>query len=229
MSHHISRYPLKVLTMGTLGAALALSVAACNNNQGGFSGSVGNTPNGPPLTTYKITGVPGTPFNATVSNARSSWNLSGNVPLSMVICNNVLPAEIIATKTSADSNTLSIQIINGNTVLGTASTSLPGGSVSLQTGGKLQEISPAANPDLRIFDAGPTKAKYQALIEDQKTGFVIDERAPTLIFFYSPDGKVTGQFFPVNRDFGVFDLDMTLDGTVVATVDAGPNAVIREP
>ena len=215
--------------MGALGAALALSVAACNNNQGGFSGSVGNTPNGPPLTTYKITGVPGTPFNATVSNARSSWTLSGNVPLSMVIANNVLPAEIIATKTSADSNKLSIQIINGNTVLGTASTTSPGGTIILQTGGKLLEISPAANPDLRIFDAGPSKAKYQALIEDSKNGFVIDERAPTLIFFDSPNGKVTGQFFPVNRDFGVFELDMTLDGTVVATVDTGPNAVIREP
>ena len=230
MSNHVSRNPLRLLAMGALGAALALSVAACNNNQGGFSGSVGNTPNGPPLTTYKITGTPGTPFNATVSNARSSWTLSGNVPLSMVIANNVLPAEIIATKTSSDSvNRLSIQIINGNTVLGTASTSAPDGTVSLQTGGKLQEISPPANPDLRIFDAGPSKAKYQALIEDSKIGFVIDERAPTLIFFDSPDGKVTGQFFPVNRDFGVFDLDMTLDGSVVATVDAGPSAVIREP
>ena len=229
MSHHVSRYLLRLLAAGALGAALAFAVAACNNNQGGFSGSVGNTPNGPPLTTYKITGVPGTPFNATVSNARSSWNLSGNVPLSMVIANNVLPAEIIATKTSADSNLLSIQIINGNTVLGTASTSLPGGTISLQTGGKLKEISPPANPDLRIFDAGPSKAKYQALIEDSKTGFVVDERAPTLIFFDSPNGKVDGQFFPVNRDFGVFDLDMTLDGVVVATVDAGPSAVIREP
>ena len=164
MSNHVIRDLLRVLGMSAFGAALAVAVAACNNNQGGFSGSVGNTPNGPPLTTYKITGVPGTPFNATVSNARSSWTLQGNVPLSMVICNNDLPAEIIATKTSNDNNKLSIQIINGNTVLGAASTSLPGGTVSLQTGGKLLEISPPANPDLRIFDAGPTKAKYSALI-----------------------------------------------------------------
>ena len=228
MNYQAGKYLLRVLGISVL-AAFALSVAACNNNQGGFSGSVGNTPNGPPLTTYKITGVPGTPFNATVSNARSSWTLQGIVPLSMVICNNILPAEIIATKTSSDNNSLSIQIINGNTVLGSASTSEPGGNVSLQTGGKLQEISPPANPDLRIFDAGPTKAKYEALIEDSKVGFVVDERAPTLIFFDTPDGKVDGQFFPVNRDFGTFDLDMTLNGVVVATVEAGPSAVIREP
>jgi hypothetical protein len=215
--------------MSALGAALALSVAACNNNQGGFSGSVGNTPNGPPLTTYKITGTPGTPFNATVSNARSSWTLQGNVPLSIVICNNVLPAEIIATKTSSDNNTLSIQIINGNTVLDVASTSAPFGNVSLQTGGKLLQISPPANPDLRIFVAGPTKGRYQALVEDIQSGFVIDDRAPTLIMFDTPDGKVDGQFFPVNRDFGKFKLQMTLNGVVVATVVAGPSATIREP
>jgi hypothetical protein len=228
MRYRVFRYPLRILGISAL-AAFALSVAACNNNQGGFSGSVGNTPDGPPLTTYKITGTPGTPFTATVSNARSSWTLQGNVPLSMVICNNILPAEIIATKTSSDNNLLSIQIINGNNVRGAASTTTPFQPVSLQTGGKLLEISPPANPDLRIFDSGPTKARYQALIEDSKNGFVVDERAPTLIFFDTPDGKVDGQFFPVNRDFGTFNLDMTLDGSVVATVDAGPSATIREP
>ena len=38
----------ELLATGALGAMLAVSVAACNN-QTGFSGSVGSTPNGPKL------------------------------------------------------------------------------------------------------------------------------------------------------------------------------------
>jgi hypothetical protein len=233
MVRHAGRYFLRILgktlRMSALTAVLALSAGACNNNQGGFSGSVGNTPPGPPLTSYRILGTPGTPFNATVSNARSSWVVQGNVPLSMVICNNDLPAEILATKTSSDNSLLSIEIINGNKVLGVASTTAPFGNVSEQTGGTLLAIAPPADPDLRILVAGPAKAAYQALVEDIDIGFDIEDRAPTLIFFDSPDGKVTGQFFAINRDFGEFTLDMTLNGELVATVVAGPNATIEEP
>ena len=67
-----------------IGAALAVCVAACNN-QTGFSGSVGNTPNGPKLPSYQILGdTPGTPFTATISDDRSFWTFQGNVPLSIV-------------------------------------------------------------------------------------------------------------------------------------------------
>jgi hypothetical protein len=230
MAYHASRYFLRILAMSALGAAFALSVASCNNNQGGFSGNVGNTPNGPPLTSYRILGTPGTPFTATVSNARSSWLVQGNVPLSIIICNNVLPALIIATKTSSDNNLLSIEIINGTHVLNLASTSAPFGTVSLQTGGKLLAISPPASRDLRIFVAGPTHTSYTALVEDIQSGFVISDRAPTMIMFDTPNGKVDGTFFQSGgRDFGTFTLNMTLDGVVVATVVAGPTAFIREP
>ena len=216
--------------MSALGAALVLSVASCNNNQGGFSGNVGNTPSGPPLTSYRILGTPGTPFTATVSNARSSWVVQGNVPLSIIICNNVVPALIVATKTSADNNLLSIEIITGIHVVDLASTSAPFGSVSLQASGKLLSISPPANPDLRIFVAGPAKAGYTALVEDIQSGFVIQDRAPTVIMFDTPDGKVDGTFFQNGgRNFGTFNLNMTLNGVVVATVVAGPTAMIREP
>ncbi len=230
MAYHASRYFLRILAMSALGAAFALWVASCNNNQGGFSGNVGNTPNGPPLTSYRILGTPGTPFTATVSNARSSWLVQGNVPLSIIICNNVLPALIIATKTSSDNNLLSIEIINGIHVLDLASTSAPFGTVSLQTGGKLLAISPPASPDLRIFVAGPTHTSYTALVEDIQSGFVISDRAPTMIMFDTPNGKVDGTFFQNGgRNFGTFTLNMTLDGVVVATVVAGPTAFIREP
>lgn len=230
MAYHASRYFLRIVAMSALGAAFALSVASCNNNQGGFSGNVGNTPNGPALTSYRILGTLGTPFTATVSDARSSWLVQGNVPLSIIICNNVLPAIIIATKTSSDNNLLSIEIIKGTRVLNLASTSAPFGTVSLQTGGKLLAISPPASPDLRIFVAGPLNTSYSALVEDIQSGFVISDRAPTMIMFDTPNGKVDGTFFQNGgRDFGTFTLNMTLDGVVVASVVAGPTAFIREP
>jgi hypothetical protein len=230
MTHQSKRYFLRILGASALFAVFALSVASCNNNQGGFSGNVGNTPNAPPLTSYRILGTPGTPFTATVSNARSSWTLQGNIPLSMIICNNVLPARIIATKTSADANLISVEIINGSHLLATASTQAPFGTVSLQTGGKTLAIAPKANPDLRIFVAGPLATSYSALVEDRQTGFVISETAPTLIFFDTPNGKVDGSFFQNGgKNFGTFTINMTLNGAVVATVTGGPNVTIREP
>ena len=50
MVYHANKYFLRIVGAAALAAAFAISVASCNNNQGGFSGSVGNTPNGPPLT-----------------------------------------------------------------------------------------------------------------------------------------------------------------------------------
>jgi hypothetical protein len=229
MVYHANKYFSRIVGATALAAAFAISVASCNNNQGGFSGSVGNTPNAPALTSYEILGTPGTPFTATVSNARSSWTLQGNVPLSMIICNNILPARIIATKTSSDTNSLSVSIINGGHLLQTASTLAPFGTVSLQTGGQAIPISPPANPDLRIFVAGPVTAPYTALVEDIQTGFVIKARAPTLIFFDTPKGKVDGTFFQNGKNFGTFTINMTLNGLVVASVHKGPTAIIREP
>ena len=227
MAYRAMRRFVRTLSMGALGAVLTISVAGCNN-QTGFSGSVGNTPNGPPLASYEILGTIGTPFTATVSDAQSSWTLQGNVPLSIVICNNVLPARIIATKTTSNGNLLSVEIILGNTVKELQSTSAPFGTVSVEAGGTLSSISPPASPDLRIFAAGPANQRYTALVEDITTGFVISARAPTSILFDRPDGKVDATFFG-NGQFPTFTLNMTLDGVVVATVVHGPNATIREP
>ena len=154
MANRVMRYLARTLSMSALGAAIAFSVAACNN-QTGFSGSVGNTPNGSPLASYEILGTVGTPFTATVSDTRSSWTLQGNVPLSIIIGNNVLPAAIVATKTTSNSNLLSLEIITGCRVADLQSTSAPFGTVSVQVGGTLNSIPSPANPDLRIFAAGP--------------------------------------------------------------------------
>ena len=229
MAYHTNKYFLRILGASALVTVLAISIASCNNNQGGFSGNVGNTPNGPPLTSYRILGTPGTPFTATVSNARSSWTLQGNIPLSMLICNNILPARIIATKTSSDANLMSVQIASGSHLLETASTQAPFGTVSLQTGSQTIPIAPHANPDLRIFVAGPVASSFTALVEDIQTGFVIKESAPAFIFFDTPNGKVDGTFFGNGRNFGTFTINMTLNGVEVASVTGGPNVIIREP
>src|SRR5260370_42711645 len=187
MANHVGKYFLRTLGASALVAALVLSVASCNNNQGGFSGSVGNTANAPPLTSYRILGTPGTSFTATVSDARSSWTLQGTIPLSMIICNNVLPARIVATKTTSNNNLRSVEIFNGSHLLSTSSTQAPFGTVSLQTNGNAIAIAPAANPDLRIFVAGPAGAAYSALVEDIQIGFLIAPTAPPFLFFFSPN------------------------------------------
>jgi hypothetical protein len=218
---------VQIVSMSALGAALIFSVAACNN-QSGFSGSVGNTPNGPPLASYNIVGTAGTPFTATVADSRSSWTFQGVTPLSVIIANNILPAEIIATKTTSNNNLLSVQIISGNHLGQNQSTSAPDGTVSVQIGGTLNSLPSHANPDLRIDLTGPQRLKYQALVEDINTGFVISARAPTLILFDTPTGKVDATFFGPT-DFVTFTAIMTLNGVVVKKKTGGPNLTIRQP
>jgi hypothetical protein len=216
------------LSISAIGAAIAVCVASCNN-QTGFSGSVGNTPNGPKLPSFQILGTTGTPFTATISDSRSFWTLQGNVPLSIAICNPPSKgAQLVVTKTSADSSMLSAEIITGNHIVDSQSTTAPFGTVQVQVG-TLKAVPVAASPDLRIFLSGPLNVNYQALVEDINKGFIIQARAPTLIVFDTPDGKVDATFFGPN-DRTRFSANMTLDGEVVVpTRTKGPNLTIREP
>jgi len=218
-----------ILSMGVIGAVLAIYVASCNN-QTGFSGSVGNTPNGPKLPSYQILGTVGTPFTATISDDRSFWTLQGNVPLSLVICNPPSKnAQLVVSKTTSDNNLLSAEIITGNHIKDLQQTTAPFGTVQVQIG-KQTSAPAAASPDLRIFLLGPLNVRYQALVEDIDTGFIIQARAPTLIVFDTPNGKVDATFFSGGRNFGKFTADMTLDGVVVVpNTSRGPNLTIREP
>ena len=228
MTQYAMRKFVKFCAIRAAWAALALSLAACNNGLGGFSGSVGNTPKGPAQTSFRVLGTSGTGFTATVSNSRSSWTLQGNVPFSVQIINNVQPARMIATKTAGDNSILSLQVINGTNQLEVASTTAPFGTVQVQTRKKFDTIAPSAVPDLRIFVKGTAGERFSALIEDLTDGFTVDARAPALFLFDSPNGKVTGQFFQI-QNLGGFDINMTLNGVVVATAMGGPNVTIQEP
>jgi hypothetical protein len=230
MKRETMRHFVRILSMGAIGAALAVYGASCNN-QTGFSGSVGNTPNGPKLPSYQILGdTPGTPFTATISDDRSFWTLQGNVPLSIVICNPPSSnAQLVVTKTTSDNSSLSAEIITGNHIKDVQETSAPFGTVQVQIG-RQNSAPSAANPDLRISLLGPLNVKYQALVEDSSTGFIVQARAPTLIVFDTPNGKVDATFFSGGRNFGNFTANMTLNGIVVVpTVAGGPNLTIREP
>lgn len=223
-----ARHLVRRASIGMLGAALALSVAACNTSETGFAGSVGSTPNGTPLASYVIVGTPSTSFTATISDSRSSWTFQGIVPLEVTVCNNTLPVRMIATKTTSNNNLLSLEPIVGNHVAEIQSTTAPFGTVAVQVGGTLTAIAAPASPDLRIFAEGPANSAFSALVEDSTTGFVIDGRVPVLVLFDNPDGKVDATFYAY-RDYGTFDLNMTYDGVLVAAVHQGPDATIREP
>jgi hypothetical protein len=219
---------VQTLLMSVIGAAIAVGVAACNN-QTGFSGSVGNTPNGPKLPSYQILGTTGTPFTATIEDARSFWTFQGNVPLSVSIVNPPSnEAQMTVTKTSADDSLLSAEIITGNHVKDVQETMAPFGTVTVQNG-MLTGAPNAATPDLRIFLFGPLNVRYQALVEDINTGFIIQSRAPTLIVFDNPNGKVDATFFGPNNHT-TFTADMILNGIVIVPDESkGPNLTIREP
>lgn len=222
------RQLVRTWSITAIGAALAVCVAACNN-QTGFSGSVGNTPNGPKLPSFQILGTTGTPFTATISDARSFWTFQGNVPLSVAIVNPPSnEAQMVVTKTMGDNSMLSAEIITANHPLDFQETMAPFGTVTVQIG--MQTAVPsAATPDLRIDLLGPLNTRYQALVEDINTGSIIQARAPTLILFDTPNGKVDATFFGPNNHT-TFTANMTLDGAVVVpTFSKGPNLTIRQP
>jgi hypothetical protein len=222
------RHLMRTLSITAVWAALAVCLAACNN-QTGFSGSVGNTPNGPKLPSYQILGTTGTPFTATISDARSFWTFQGNVPLSISIANPPSnEAQLVVTKTVGDNSLLSAEIITANHPKDFQETMAPFGTVTVQNG--MQTAVPsAAAPDLRISLLGPLNVKYQALVEDRATGFIIQARAPTLIVFDTPNGAVDATFFGPNNHT-TFTANMTLDGIVVVpTFSHGPDLTIKQP
>jgi hypothetical protein len=218
----------RTLSTCAFGAMLAISIGACNN-QTGFSGSVGSTPNGPKLPSFQILGdTPGTPFTATISDDRSFWTFQGNVPLSIAICNPPSAnAQLVVSKTTADNSLLSAEIITGNHVKDLQQTMAPFGMVQVQIG-PLTSAPSAAFPDLRINLLGPIKLRYQALVEDIDTGFIVQARAPTLIVFDTPKGLVDATFFGPNNHT-TFTANMTVNGVVVVpTTKGGPNLTIRQ-
>jgi hypothetical protein len=219
-----------------LGASLALAwmlsaAAGCNQNLGQYATSPGNTPNRPPETSIRVLGQQGTPFSALIFDTQSSWLIQGTIPLSVVVINGTAPVKMIATKLAAGNATMSLQLTEGYTVKEISSTTEPFGTASLQTGATAPGFSPPpppANPDVRYYVKGPLGERFSGLIEDESRGYTISDRAPTVYLFESPSGKTDGQFNQI-QDFGPFEVDIVINGALVATAEGGPSLSIRQP
>ena len=214
-----------------MGAMLALSLPGCNGGLGAFQAGVGNTPNKPPLAAFRVLGQPGLQFSATVSDATSTWQISGSVPMNVVIVNNQTPVRMIATKQSAGNGILSLQLTVGFVVQNVSSASGPYGTATLQnnpTHPGFAPPPPPANPDVRLFVKGPATERFSGLFEDKTTAFILSDRAPTLVLFDNPNGAVDATLTQI-QNLGPFNVDLLLDGAVVEHVTGGPTITIRQP
>lgn len=199
--------------------------AGCGNTN---TNSVAGVPNAPAQINYNFAGDTGTSFNAQISDLTASWQLTGTVPLTVVLLNNNPPVRINATKTANNSNLLSLQEVVGLTVGQLASTSAPFGTVSVTYGGLLTQVAPPADPDVRFFVQLPSGATYQALIEDLENAYEVTNVAPTLYLFENSDGRVDGEFNQLS-DLGPFSIFLIINGITVADAYGGPTVSIVSP
>ena len=203
---------------------LALILPGCN-------GGLGNTPNKPPLSAFRILGQTGLQFSALISDADSSWQISGAVPLNVIIVNNQTPVRLIATKQSGGNGILSLQLTLGFTVQDVSSTNDPYGTASIQNNPAHPGFAPPpplANPDVRLFVKGPLSERFSGLFEDKATAFILSDRAPALVLFDHPDGAVDATLSQI-QNLGPFNVDLLFNGSVVAHVRGGPTVTIRQP
>lgn len=210
---------------------MALVSSSCSQGLGAFQVGVGNTPNSPPLAAFRVLGQFGLPFSAIISDANSTWQVSGSVPMNIIIINNLTPVRLIATKQSAGNGILSLQLTVGFSVLDVASTSDSYGTASIQNGVAnpgFKPPPPAANPDVRMFIKGPLSERFSGLFEDTTTGFELSDRAPALVLFESPDGAVDATLDQI-QNLGPFNVDLFLNGDIVAHVTGSPVVTIRQP
>jgi hypothetical protein len=191
----------------------------------------GNTPNITAQTSFRIVGEIGTPFSATISDARSSWTIQGVVPLSIVIVNNVLPVRVSVNKLVSNNSLLSLEIINAFSVEQLAS-STDNFGVAVGNYGKVATFAPPAFPDVRFFVKGPTGELFDALVEDTKQGQIVEARAPAVLLFDSPAGGNGGRVdatFTAVQYLGSFAIDLIYNGALVQSAVGTTNAVLKYP
>jgi len=211
-------------------SAAALIVLAvlcgCNGFGSGNATQPGSTPNVAAQTSFRMLGNIGTPFVATVSDQRSSWVLQGVVPLNVIIANGNFPARIVATKLTNDNALLSVEVISGFGVSSISSTFANYGMVVGSLNGKLKAFAPPASPDVRFYVNGPANGVFNATVEDSTTAYVLQSRAPCVIFYDSPNnnsltGHVDGLFNLVSGASGPLAIDLNFDGALVQAGGGG--------
>jgi hypothetical protein len=191
----------------------------------------GNTPNISAQTSFRILGKVGTPFSAKVSDARSSWDIQGVVPLSIIIVNNDPPVRISVTKLVSDDSLISVESINGFTIKQLASATDNFG-LAVGNFGNVGAFAPPASPDVRFWVKGPDLELFDALVEDTSQGEVLEARVPALILFDSPaggnGGRVDATFTAVTFG-GNFDIDLLYNSQLVQSALLGTNVRMKFP
>ena len=200
--------------------AFAATVPGCSNGLGAFQTGVGSTSARPPQGAVRVLGETGLEFAAIITDADATWQIQGTVPLNIVIVNNTTPVRIIATKLSADTGILSLQLTLGFLVKQISSTNDPYGTASLQTSPTRPGFTPPpppASPDVRLYVRGPLTERFSGLIEDSKQAFIISDRAPAIYLFDSPQGAVDANLTQI-QDLGPFSVELLVDGAIVAMI-----------
>jgi hypothetical protein len=215
--------------------AIALVQSGCGNSLG--CGGVTGTGNGPftgcsggkpipPQNSINFLGDIGTVFSATVSDTVASYTFRAAVPLTLSFVNNVPPVRVIATNLSTTPALLSIQALTAFTTVGFASTSTPGGTISVNIGGVLPAISGPAACDVRFFVSGPANQAYQALLEQNNNAYEQQTLPPSLFLLGQAKGNVDGIFTEVFAQFGVLRVNLVINGKLAAA-GLGTNFTVK--
>ena len=203
-----------------LGGAI---IAAC-----GIGGTVGGGSIQPEIS-VRVQGTDNTPFSALITDTEASWTVNGVTPVAIVILNVNPPVRIFATKLQANSAILTVQAVSSGVYnLGVVSTDAPFGTAVTQTG-VLDEVAPAADPDARFYVKGSAAESFNGIIQDLNIGFALNDFVRTIFLFEHPTGHVDGYFNLTSGDLGPLEVDLAIDGTVVASASGAPTVQIREP
>ena len=213
------------------GVVTAILCGLLMTSCGGFGSTnntnPGNTPNVPPQSSFRVLGRIGTPFYAKISDARSSWDIQGVVPLSIIIVNSIGNIRVSLNKMVNDDSPISLEVINAFGVKQNSSSSENFG-LAVGNFGAAPVFAKAASPDVRFYVKGPTTELFDALVEDTQSGQVLEARAPALILFDNPNGRVDATFSAVEF-LGGFSVDLVFNGVLEEAAAAGTSLTIKFP
>jgi hypothetical protein len=208
-----------------VGAAISV-LGGCNSST---TGSPGNTPNIAQQSSYRIVGDIGTPFSALVSDSRSSWQISGTIPTSIVVVNDSPPDRIVVTKITNDARLLSLQLIQGFTVKTLDSTVSHFGT-AIGSIGNLPAFALPASPDVRFFVKAPLAGVFTGLIEDESMSSALESRVPAVIVFDSPNGGGSGLVDGIFNQIafaGIFEVDLVINGQLAQSATGGISVTVH--
>jgi hypothetical protein len=219
---------LKALALILFTLALA-PLAGCGNSCQGFSGygplnglGCGGGPPIPPQTALMVEGTPGTPFNAMVSDTVASYQFNGVTPLGVVYVNNTPPVKLLVLNKSKIPAVISIEGIIGGNPVQLATSSVPGGTITVtiaaSNGQTLSAIAPPPQCDARFYVNSPAGDYYQSLVESNNNAYQNATIAPSLYLVGAARGQIDGVFVKTtNYTLKPLVIDLMINGQLKQT------------